>query len=289
MLSRIILFLLSSITLSCVHKIVDTRVIVGKRYVETDRHMLPELDLDLLPDTSSEVWKSVHTAFLQKNYKKIEDDMRKFLRANPAHPVALSVLMKSMFMQKKYKLASYYADMLLSINNNSTDAHMIKALGVISSPSSYHYQRHAAQLRLASLFAENKTHIASGLNLGIWMMKKGNCNKAMQYFAQVVKRCSSCGIARVGFAICLLRIGNFNRAHRLLLDINDDMEDTLSKYYLAFSYFKIKRNIAKARDILKNILNDNNQSGYIRNKARSLLVLIQDQSVARRNARTATQ
>lgn len=90
MLSRVVLLLLSSTVLSCVHKIVDARVIVGKRYVETDRNMLPELELDLLPDTSSELWKSVNTAFLQKNYKKIEDDMRKFLRANPAHPVALS-------------------------------------------------------------------------------------------------------------------------------------------------------------------------------------------------------
>ncbi len=289
MLSRVVLLLLSSTVLSCVHKIVDARVIVGKRYVETDRNMLPELELDLLPDTSSELWKSVNTAFLQKNYKKIEDDMRKFLRANPAHPVALSLLVKALFLQKKYKLASYYADLVLTVNNNDTDAHMIKALGVIFAPNSYHYQRHAARLRLASLFAENKTHIASGLNLGIWMMKKGNCGKAMQYFAQVVRRCPKCGIARVGFAICLLRSGNFNRAHRLLLNINDDIEDTLAKYYLAFSYFKIKRNIAKARDILKNILNDKSQNGYIRSKARSLLVLIQDQSVARRNSNAAAQ
>ena len=135
--------------------------------------------------------------------------MRKFLRANPAHPVALSLLVKALFLQKKYKLASYYADLVLTVNNNDTDAHMIKALGVIFAPNSYHYQRHAARLRLASLFAENKTHIASGLNLGIWMMKKGNCGKAMQYFAQVVRRCPKCGIARVGFAICLLRSGNF--------------------------------------------------------------------------------
>lgn len=275
--------------LSCVHKIVDTRVIVGKRYVETNKHMLPELKLGLLPDNSSELWKAVHTAFLQKNYKKIEDDMRKFLRVNPANSIALSILAKALFLQKKYKLSSYYADLLLTANNNDTDAHMIKALGTIFAPNSYHYQRRAAQLRLASLFAENKTHIASGLNLGIWMMKKGNCGKAMQYFAQVVRRCQRCGMARVGFAICLLRSGSFNRAHRLLLDINDDMEDTLAKYYLAFSYFKIKRNIAKARDILKNILNDKSQDGYIRNKARSLLVLIQDQSVARRNARTAAR
>ena len=69
-LSRVVLLLLSSTVLSCVHKIVDARVIVGKRYVETDRNMLPELELDLLPDTSSELWKSVNTAFLQKNYKK---------------------------------------------------------------------------------------------------------------------------------------------------------------------------------------------------------------------------
>lgn len=287
--SKVILFLLSSTWWSCAHKIVDTRVIVGKRYVEADKNILPELDLNLLPDTSSELWKAVNTAFLQKNYKKIEDDMRRFLRTSPAHPVALSLLVKSLFLQKKYKLASYYADLLLTFNNNDTDAHMIKALGVIFAPNSYHYQRHAAQLRLASLFAENKTHIASGLNLGIWMMKKGNCSKAMQYFAQVVKRCPKCGMARVGFAICLLRKGNFNRAHRLLLDITDTMEDTLAKYYLAFSYFKIKRNIAKARDILKNILNDKNQDGYIRNKARSLLVLIQDQSVARRNTSAVTQ
>lgn len=289
MLTKILLFLLSSVWWSCAHEIVDTRVIVGKRYVEADRNILPELDLNLLPDTSSELWKSVNTALLQKKYKKIEDDMRKFLRTSPAHPVALSLLMKALFLQKKYKLASYYADLLLTLNNNNTDAHMIKALGVIFAPNSYHYQRHAAQLRLASLFAENKTHIASGLNLGVWMMKKGNCSKAMQYFAEVVKRCSKCGIARVGFAICLLRKGNFNRAHRLLLDINDTMEDTLAKYYLAFSYFKIKRNIAKARDLLKNILNDKNQDGYIRNKARSLLVLIQDQSVARRNASATAQ
>ena len=287
--SKVILFLLSSTWWSCAHKIVDTRVIIGKRYVEADKNILPELDLNLLPNTSSELWKTVNTAFLQKNYKKIEDDMRRFLRTSPAHPVALSLLVKALFLQKKYKLASYYADLLLTFNNNDTDAHMVKALGVIFAPNSYHYQRHAAQLRLASLFAENKTHIASGLNLGIWMMKKGNCSKAMQYFAQVVKRCSKCGMARVGFAICLLRRGNFNRAHRLLLDITDTMEDTLAKYYLAFSYFKIKRNIAKARDILKNILNDKNQDGYIRNKARSLLVLIQDQSVARRNASAVTQ
>ena len=94
-------------------------------------------------------------------------------------------------------------------------------------------------------------------------------------------------MARVGFAICLLRSGNFNRAHRLLLSIDDDVNDTLTKYYLAFSYFKIRRDITKARNILKAILNDKSEDGYIRNKARSLLVLIQNESVARRNANKA--
>ena len=289
MISKVVLLVLSSIVLSCAHRLEDIHVIVGKRYVETDKHLLPELDLDLLPDTSSELWKATNTAFLQKNYKKIEADMRKFLRTNPVQEVAFSILVRALFLQKKYNLASYYADLLLTIDNNNTDAYMVKALAVISAPNSYHYQRHAAQLRLAALFADNKTHIASGLNLAIWMMKKGNCSKAMQYFAQVVKRCPQCGMARVGFGICLLRSGNFNRAHRLLLDINDDVDDTLAKYYLAFSYFKIKKDIAKARNILKDILNDKSEDGYIRNKARSLLVLIQNESVARRNAKTAAK
>ena len=283
MLGRLGLLLASSVWLACVHTVTDARVIIGKRYVEANDYLLPQLDLDLLPDTSSELWKTVNTDFLQKNYKKIEDDMRKFLRRNPTHATALNMLSKALFLQKKYKLASYYADLLLQNNKNDSDAHMIKALAVIFDPSSYHYQRQVAQLRLATLFESDKTHLASGLNLAVWMMKKGNCNKAMQYFAKVVKRCAQCGMARVGFAICLLRSGKFRRAHRMLLDINDDTEDALVQYYLAFSYFKIKRNIVQARNILKDILNDKNQDGYIRNKARSLLVLIQNQSVASRN------
>ncbi len=283
MLSKVILLVWVSIALACAHRAADTRVIVGKRYVEADKYLLPELDLDLLPETSSELWKATNTAFLQKNYKKIEDDMRRFLRVNPAHPVALSILMKAIFLQKKYELASYYGDLLLTIDSNNADAHMIKALAIISAPNSYHYQRRAARLRLEALFVDNKAHVASGLNLAIWMMKKGNCTKATQYFAQVVKRCPQCGMARVGFAICLLRSGKFNRSHRLLLSINKDVKDTLARYYLAFSYFKIKRDTIKARNILKDILNDKSEEGYIRNKARSLLVLIQNESVARRN------
>ena len=283
LIKTILLLLLSSMAISCAHTKVDPRVIVGKRYIEANDYLLPELDLALLPPTSSELWKAVNTSFLQKNYKKIEDDMRKFLRNNPAHPVAINILMKALFMQKKYQLASYYADLLLTISNNDSDAHMINALAVIFLPNSYHYQRRAAQLSLASLFEGDKAHIASGLNLAIWMMKKGNCKKAMYYYAQVIRRCPNCGIARVGFSICLLRSGNFNRAHQILTQINRDTEDALAKYYLAFSYFKIKKDITEARNILKAILDNKKQGNYIRNKARSLLILIQNQSIANRN------
>lgn len=282
MLGKVTLLLLSVMAHACVHTVVDARVIVGKRYVESNSYLLPELNLDLLPELSSPLWQEVNAAFLQKDYKKIEENIRKFLRNNPAHKVALSVLMKALFMQKKYRLAAYYAELLLTIDRNNSDAHMISALAAIFSPNSYHYQQRMAQLRLASLFEGDKKHIASGLNLGIWLMKNGNCGKAMQYFAQVVKRCPNCGIARIGFAICLLRNGKLNRAHRMLVEINSNTEDTLVKYYLAYSYFKFKKDMPKAREILKIILNDKKQEGYIRNKARSLLVLIQDQSVANR-------
>ena len=149
MLGKLGLLLASSVWLACVHTVTDPRVIIGKRYVEANDYLLPQLDLDLLPDTSSELWKTVSTDFLQKNYKKIEDDMRKFLRRNPAHTTALSVLSKALFLQKKYQLASYYANLLLQTNKNDSDAHMIKALATIFDPSSYHYQQQVAQLRLA--------------------------------------------------------------------------------------------------------------------------------------------
>ena len=264
----------------------NSRIIVSKRSVNS-AYLLPKIQLDRLPTNSHPLWKSVYINLAQKNYHKIEMDMRRFLRQNPGHIEALTVLAKVLFLQKKYKLATYYSKLVISLDNDNDDAQMVANLVVMVSPDSYQYQKQAAQLRLASLFDNSKTHVASGLNLGIWLLKKGNCQQAMQYFSQVAKRCSSCGMARVAFAICLLRSGKFNRGHRLLLSVNDTTDDALARYYLAFSYFKIRQDIAKARKILKRILDDTSQDGHIRNKARSLLILIQNQGVSRRVAHTS--
>ena len=281
------LLLLGLLIVSCTHtEVKDSRIIVGKRSINS-LYLLPKLQLDQLPNNSHPLWKSVYINLAQKNYRKIETDMRRFLRQNPGHSEALTVLAKVLFLQKKYKLATYYSNLILSRDNANDDAQMVANLVVMVSPDSYQYQRQAAQLRLASLFDNSKTHVASGLNLGIWLLKKGNCQQAMQYFSQVAKRCSNCGIARVAFAICLLRSGKFVRGHQLLLTVNDMTDDALARYYLAFSYFKIKQDIAKARRILKRILDDTSQDGHIRNKARSLLILIQNQGVNRRVAHTS--
>lgn len=280
---QIVILIFFSILSSCLHqRQIDARAIISKRAVQS-KYLLPELDLELLPDNSSPLWKLIHTSLRQKNYAKVEDEIRRFLQNNPGHTGGLSILMKSLFLQKKYALADYYARVLLNIDNTNNDAYMISNLVVIVSPDSYNYQRKAAELRLASLFAESKTHIASGLNLAIWMLKKGNCKRAMQLFSQVRKRCPACGITKIGFAICLIRTDNIARAHNFLLEINKDTKDALALYYLAFTYLKIKEDLGKAREILKTILNDNTQDSHIRNKARSLLILIQNQSVARRN------
>lgn len=281
------LLLLGLLVVSCAHtEVKDSRIIVGKRSINS-LYLLPKLQLDRLPNNSHPLWKSVYINLAQKNYRKIETDMRRFLRQNPGHIEALTVLAKVLFLQKKYKLATYYSKLVLSRDNVNDDAQMVANLVVMVSPDSYQYQRQAAQLRLASLFDNSKTHVASGLNLGIWLLKKGNCQEAMQYFSQVAKRCSNCGIARVAFAICLLRSGKFVRGHQLLLTVNDMTDDALARYYLAFSYFKIKQDIAKARKILKRILDDTSQDGHIRNKARSLLILIQNQGVNRRVVQTS--
>ena len=281
------LLLLGLLVVSCAHtEVKDSRIIVGKRSINS-LYLLPKLQLDRLPNNSHPLWKSVYINLAQKNYRKIETDMRRFLRQNPGHLEALTVLAKVLFLQKKYKLATYYSKLVLIRDNVNDDAQMVANLVVMVSPDSYQYQRQAAQLRLASLFDNSKTHVASGLNLGIWLLKKGNCQEAMQYFSQVAKRCSNCGIARVAFAICLLRSGKFVRGHQLLLTVNDMTDDALARYYLAFSYFKIKQDIAKARKILKRILDDTSQDGHIRNKARSLLILIQNQGVNRRVVQTS--
>ena len=281
------LLLLGLLVVSCAHtEVKDSRIIVGKRSINS-LYLLPKLQLDRLPNNSHPLWKSVYINLAQKNYRKIETNMRRFLRQNPGHIEALTVLAKVLFLQKKYKLATYYSKLVLSRDNVNDDAQMVANLVVMVSPDSYQYQRQAAQLRLASLFDNSKTHVASGLNLGIWLLKKGNCQEAMQYFSQVAKRCSNCGIARVAFAICLLRSGKFVRGHQLLLTVNDMTDDALARYYLAFSYFKIKQDIAKARKILKRILDDTSQDGHIRNKARSLLILIQNQGVNRRVVQTS--
>lgn len=274
--------LLLLIISGCTHtEIKNSRIIVSKRSVNS-LYLLPKLQLDRLPNNSHPLWKSVYINLAQKNYQKIETDMRRFLRQNPGHIEALTVLAKVLFLQKKYKLATYYSQLILSLDSDSDDAQMIINLVVLVSPDSYQYQRQSAQLRLASLFDNSKAHVASGLNLGIWLLKKGNCSQAIQYFSQVAKRCSTCGMARVAFAICLLRSGKFNRGHQLLLTVNDMTDDALARYYLAFSYFKIKQDLPKARKILKKILDDTSQDGHIRNKARSLLILIQNQGVSRR-------
>lgn len=281
------LLLLGLLIVSCAHtEVKDSRIIVGKRSINS-LYLLPKLQLDRLPNNSHPLWKSVYINLAQKNYRKIETDMRRFLRQNPGHIEALTVLAKVLFLQKKYKLATYYSKLVLTRDNANDDAQMVANLVVMVSPDSYQYQRQAAQLRLASLFDNSKTHVTSGLNLGIWLLKKGNCQQAMQYFSQVAKRCSNCGIARVAFAICLLRSGKFVRGHQLLLTVNDMTDDALARYYLAFSYFKIKQDIAKARKILKRILDDTSQDGHIRNKARSLLILIQNQGVNRRVVQTS--
>ena len=250
-------------------KPLDTRLIVSKKIVE-DKYLLPKFFL--LPDKVSPFWHEMQKNLQIKDYEKIEQDIRRFLQKNPNNSHAITVLMKILFLQRKYELADYYANLLIKTDSKHSDAKMITNLVVLSKANSYEYERSQALRALVSLFTEDKTHIASGLNLAIFLMQRGNYTQAMSYFIKVSQRCSACGIALIGYAICLVRLDRMQEANDILLTVSKRSKDVLARYYLAFTYINLGENIEKGLKILKGILKNDTLDGNIRNKSRLLLL-----------------
>lgn len=255
---------------SCMHgRHVDTRIVVREKTVQ-DKFFLPKFLF--LEKRNSPLWLELQSDLQKADYFKIENDMRAYLADNPGNAQALSVLMKVLFLQKKYDLARYYARYVLSIDNKNYDAHMLISLIALSLQDTDYYQRIKALNNLMMIFEEDEENIAVGLNLATLLMARGNYKQAMEYFARVYRRCPACGIAKVGLSICLVRLNRMEEANYLLNEVSKKSKDVLARYYLALTYIKAKIDPGKGIDILTDIMDNERLSGSIRNKSRMLIM-----------------
>ncbi|MDE3269991.1 MAG: tetratricopeptide repeat protein [Pseudomonadota bacterium] len=273
---RVIVLLL--LLCSCLHgRKADTRIIARGKNVQ-DKFFLPKFLF--LEKRSSPLWLEVQADLQKADYFKVENDMRAYLANSPGDQRALATLMKALFLQKKYDLARYYARYLLAMDSKNHDAHMLIGLIELSLPETDYYQRIKALNNLMTVFEEDEQNIAAGLNLATLLMARGSYKQAMEYFARVYGRCPACGIAKIGVAICLVRLDRMEDANFLLNEVSRKSKDVLARYYLALTYIKAKINPAKGIDILTSIMENERLDGTIRNKSRTLILHAKDDIAA---------
>ncbi|MFK7826911.1 MAG: tetratricopeptide repeat protein [Oligoflexales bacterium] len=204
--------------------------------------------------------KQQHHLLKKSNWKLVKTNSLRYLEKHPYDELALSYLSIAVYQLGFSKLATYYTDLLLSLNESDAIALNIKGLITIKNANVLHDYRLAISLFLKAM-ESNQDEVAAGLNLGYTYLSLGNSTKAGKVFRHMSKRCNNCQVAETGNAISLMRLGKSQDAMSILKDLTDKNPNNLvAKYELARYYFRVGRKSADANKILREVFENTNKN-----------------------------
>ena len=185
------------------------------------------------------------------------DTARAYLVKHPGNPEAMMGLACGYALGRRYELAGYYANQVLKMQPQNSDAMNIIGLRVMMATGN----RRADYQDAISWFQKSNdadpTQIAASLNMGHLMLELGDSNGSMSAFKIANERCDECERALLGHGIAASRAGqgevakaSFERA------LEKDQTCAEAKYHLAMTYRNNFNDRRKAASLLQDIVSD---------------------------------
>ena len=195
----------------------------------------------------------------KSSWREVKTLSLSYLEEAPYDRLALEYLCIAVYQLNLTDLATYYIDLLLSLDQNDPVALNLKGLIAINDAQILNDYRMAISY-FTKAMESNSDDVASGLNLGYTYLSLGNASKASRIFRRIVKRCNECPVAQTGYAISLMRSGKHRSATTILERLSNETPDNLvAKYELARYHFRVSRNSADANNILREVFEKTNK------------------------------
>jgi len=235
--------------------------------------------LDVRADSKDERMK-MYAALAVGEARVAEVEARSFLRKHPKDFAGLQVLAASLGMQKKYSLAGYYAGLLESYYQDSSEALNLLALSMLMNNQNrvQDYRRIVDMLQKS--FGASSNQIAAGLNLGHLYLELGNISAAAETFATVRVRCDSCVESLMGAGIAAYRAGNYGVAQSSFKQVLSKSKfHSEALYRLALVERNVQKNNGNAKQYLRTMLaNRNDKDRMIYQRANTMLRQLEGES-----------
>jgi tetratricopeptide (TPR) repeat protein len=229
--------------------------------------------------------KRLYTALGTGDFEVAKEEARAYLLKHPKNRTALVVLSTAFAMQKDFRQALYYGELVQRYHPGSYDSELanLRGLAALYKPRMTYADYAEASSHFNASFQASRTQTAAGLNLGHVQLLMGSAAAAESTFKQVEGRCGGCVDSQIGYGIALTRQRKYDKAKEVFAQIlNKHPNHILAMYRLALIEKNGYNNEEEAKDYLKKILADNSSSSLdVKRQANTLLHSMQAMEVGR--------
>lgn len=178
-----------------------------------------------------------------------------YLEKHPRDVGMTAILSAALALSGEFDRAALYADLVLERDERNADARNVKALGIMMSPKARLADFGAAEALLKDALRLQPRHVAARLNLGYLYLAMGSSPQAQAAFSEAAARCNDCRPALIGLGVAAARLGQLTvagAAFERVLSANP--KDAEAAYHLAVVYVEGRKDQAKAREVLAEVV-----------------------------------
>lgn len=218
-----------------------------------------------------------------KDWNLAVQESRNYLKKKPRDRSALTVLAIGLAMQKKYKLAAYYAKVIERHYPGYPETYNLMGLATLNQTNAEYEDYQEAVRYFSMAFESNDKQVASGLNLAHLYLQLGQSKAAKDVFETLQVRCLNCDEANLGYAIASSRLRQFADAEKALnIILKRDRNNPDALYYLAIIENYGKKRPDQAMALLNKVVSEpSDRSLDVKRKANFLLRRLQAAQFAR--------
>lgn len=182
---------------------------------------------------------------------------RSYLIKHPGNPEAMMGLACGYALGRRYEMAGYYANQVLKMQPQNSDAMNIIGLRVMMATGNRRADYQDAIAWFQKSNEADGTQIAASLNMGHLMLELGDSQSAIGAFKTASDRCDECERALIGVGVSASRSGQGEAAKNAFeRAIEKNPSCAEAKYHLAMNYRNNFKDNKKAVTLLQQIVSD---------------------------------
>ena len=206
--------------------------------------------------------------------KPAELEARKYISVNPGDLDGYQALARILYTEKKLEMASYYANYVLTQDNQHLGMHnLIGLIKLYQARTAYDFRQ--AELHFAKIIDDPEYGVVAMTNLGFMYLEIAALNRAQKIFTRLYQDCDKCTPSLLGLGIVYRRLDDPQQSLKFLkMALRKSLSvRTKHKFYynLALVLRKDQKTIIKASEYLQDILKEADEKQEIYNRALSLL------------------